>query len=160
MPNIGVVIWLRSGLADVLHDLVLPLSRDVVAREDHLAIPPVRVLTNLLVHEILELFGELGHEHGTYRNQNTPQARQRCAHTGGNAVTVECLFFRELLPLSLGLLLDFSRLLGRSKPPTSLLVHLRTRGNPVDSHEKQLLRLDLPKQMIHVREYRGKNLLL
>ena len=64
MSNVGVVIRLCPGLAYVLHDLVLPLSRDVVAREDHLTFPPVRILTDLLVHKVLELFGELGHEHG------------------------------------------------------------------------------------------------
>ena len=83
-----------------------------------------------------------------------------CRHTRGNAVAVERLFFRKFLPLSLGLVPNFSRLLGCSEPPTPLLVHLRSRGNSVDSHEKQLLRFDLPKQVIHVREYRGENLFL
>ena len=68
-----------------------------------------------------------------------------CTHTRGDAVAVECLFFWEPFPLSLGSLPDFSRLLGRFEPSTPLLVHLRTRGNAVYSHEKQLLRLDLSK---------------
>ena len=88
------------------------------------------------------------------------KARQGRARTRGDAVAVERLFFREFLPLSLCLLPDFPRFLGCSEPTTPLLIHLRTRGNPIDSHEKQLLRFDLPEQVIHVREYRGKNLLL
>ena len=68
MPNVGVVIWLRPGLSNVLHDLVLSLPRHVVAGEYDLAFPPVRVFTNLLVHEIFELFRELNHEHGTCWN--------------------------------------------------------------------------------------------
>ena len=69
MSNVGVVIWLRPGLANVLHDLVLSLPRHVMAGENHSAFPPIRVLTYLLVHEIFELFGELSHEHSACRNQ-------------------------------------------------------------------------------------------
>ena len=145
MSDVGVVLRLRPGLSDVFHDFVLPFSRHIVAGEDHLAFPPVRILANLLVHEILELFRELSHEHSTYRNQIQRQAMRGYANTWGDAIAVESLSLREFPPLSLSLLPDFSSLLGCSEPSTPLLVHLRTRGDPIDSHEKQLLRFDLSK---------------
>ena len=145
MSNVGVVIWLRAGLADILHDLVLPFSWDIVAGEDHLAFPPIRVLADLLVHEILELFGEFGHEHGACWNQNRRQAKRECAHTGSDTVAIERLFFRKFLPFPLSLLPDLPRFLGCSEPSAPLLVHLRTRSNSVYSHEKQFLRLYLSK---------------
>lgn len=66
MANVGIVVRLGPGLPYVLHDFVFPLSRYVVAGKDHLAYLPVRILTYFLVHEVLELLREFGHEHGTY----------------------------------------------------------------------------------------------
>jgi len=60
--------------------------------------------------------------------------------------------------------LAFSRtsraFLCRAETTTSLLVHLRTRSHAVDGHKEQFLRLDLPKEMIHVGEYGGEYLVL
>ena len=80
--------------------------------------------------------------------------------TRSNTVTVECFFGRQLLSLSLCLLPHFARFLCRAETATSLLVHLCTRSHAIDGHKEQFLWLDFPKEMIHVGEYGGEDLVL
>ena len=78
--------------------------------------------------------------------------------TRSDTIRVKGLLLGQLLPflLSLASLLDgVSR---SSKSPASLLVHLRPRGDTVNGHEKDLLRLDLGEQMVYIREYREYHL--
>lgn len=70
--------------------------------------------------------------------------REGCANTRCNAIAIEYLF-RKFYPFSLKDLPRLSRFLGRSEASTPLLVHLRARGNSVNSYEKQLLGFDLPE---------------
>ena len=35
-PCVGVIAWLGLLIADKIHDLVLPLTRRLVSRQDHL----------------------------------------------------------------------------------------------------------------------------
>ena len=112
VSSVGIVLWLRSGPSDVLHYFVLSLSRYIVTGKDHLAFLPARVFANLLVYEILELFRELGHEHGTYQNQTLRRTMEGRANTGGDAVAIERLPSWKFPSFSLSPPSDFSRLLG------------------------------------------------
>ena len=80
--------------------------------------------------------------------------------TWRDTIAVERFRIWQLLSLALRLLTHLPRFLRRPEATTTLLVHLRTRGDTVDGHEKQLLRLDLSKEMIDIRKDGGENLLL
>ncbi|KZT53276.1 hypothetical protein CALCODRAFT_56918 [Calocera cornea HHB12733] len=80
--------------------------------------------------------------------------------TRRDAVAVERLLVRELLSLPLRLLADLLRLLGAPKPPAALLVHLCARRHPINSHEEELLGLDLAEEEVDVGEDGGVHLLL
>ena len=78
--------------------------------------------------------------------------------TRRNTIAVESLLIRQLLAIPQRLLSYLTRLLRRAETTASLLVHLGTRRDAVNSHEEQLLGLDLPEQVIHIREDRGEYL--
>ena len=80
--------------------------------------------------------------------------------TWRDSITIECFLLWHLLALSNGL---FSRNLNierSSKSAGSLLIHLCSRRNSIDSHEKKLLGLNLSEQMLDVVEDSNKHLLL
>jgi hypothetical protein len=62
VPVVGIVIRLGASEADVLHNLVLALTRHFMARQDDLHISPVGILGNLLVDKISEVRGEFRHK--------------------------------------------------------------------------------------------------
>ncbi|PWY79671.1 hypothetical protein BO70DRAFT_52842 [Aspergillus heteromorphus CBS 117.55] len=134
VADIGIVAGLCFRMPDVLHDLVLTLTRDLVARQDDLDSLPVLVLGNFLAHEVLQLFRQLGHELGTR----------------GNAVTVEGILLGHLDTLRNRLLLGGFGVEGGPETSRALLVHLGSRGHTVDRHEEQLLGLDLAVQMLDI----------
>ena len=74
--------------------------------------------------------------------------------TRRNTIAVESLLIRQLLAIPQRLLSHLTRLLRRAETAASLLVHLGTRRDAIDSHEEQLLGLDFPKQVVHIREDR------
>ena len=59
MAQAGRVVLARLELADELHDLVLPLSGHLVAREDHFDPLPRLVLLQFGAHEELEVLREV-----------------------------------------------------------------------------------------------------
>lgn len=79
--------------------------------------------------------------------------------TGCDAIAIKRLRVRQLLPLMLGFLSDFLRLLRGPESATPLLVHLRARRDTVNGHEEQLLWLDFTKEMVDIGENGGENLL-
>jgi hypothetical protein len=141
---VGVIARLSPLPPNVVHNLVFALARHLVPAQYHRHIPPVCVLGDLLVDKVLELCAESGHE--------------RCA--GGNAVGIESFLVRQFLPFRLGLLSRLSGFFCCAEPSTALLVHLCTGSDAVDGHIEHLLGLDLPKQVVHVREDGREDLLL
>ncbi len=134
VTNIGVVVRLRFAETNVLHDLVLTLTRDVVSREDDLHIAPIRVFGDLLGDEVFELLGEFGHK----------------GCTGRDTVGVEGLFLRQNFATALGLFLDFLGFLGGSETTRTLLVHLSSRRNTIDGEEENLLGFNLVEEMLYI----------
>ncbi|KAL4936004.1 hypothetical protein BDV06DRAFT_217005 [Aspergillus oleicola] len=128
MANIRIVQRLRFRVPDVLHDLVFTFTRYLVAREYNVHSLPILVLGNLLADEILQLF--LAVEGVLLRHLNSLR---------------NCLLFRR-----------FS-VEGRSESSGSLLVHLRTWCDTINSHEEELLWFDLPIQMFDIIEDGNKH---
>ena len=62
VPHVWIVVWLCLGQADVVGDLMLAFSRDLMARQDDLDALPVDIFGHLLVDKVLELLRQLGHE--------------------------------------------------------------------------------------------------
>jgi len=76
-----------------------------------------------------------------------------------DTVTIKRLLHWQLLALQFSFLPNLLCLLRGSETPAALLIHLRPRRHPIHRHEEEFLRLNLAKQMIHVCEYRSKDLL-
>ena len=142
MSHVRVVIRLALGLANVLHDLMLALSRDLVTRQDDFASLPINVFGYLLRDEVLELLRQARHKLGTW----------------GNAIRVERVLLRHLFPFSNRLVPRCFGVQRGSKTAGALLVHLRPRCDTVNGHEEELLRLDLPEQMLDIVEYLDEHL--
>ncbi|KAK4127640.1 hypothetical protein N657DRAFT_220882 [Parathielavia appendiculata] len=81
-------------------------------------------------------------------------------HTRRDAVAVKRLLLGQLLAFLDGLLAGLLGIQGSAKAAGALLVHLGTRRDTVDGHEKQLLGLDLAKEMFDVVEDGDEHLLL
>ncbi len=62
MLRIRVVIWLRSLLANVIHDFMLAFSRDVGIGEDNFDVSPSGIVVHALMNVVLEASGESGHK--------------------------------------------------------------------------------------------------
>ena len=144
VARVGVVPRLRTHGADELHDLVLALTRHVVAREDHLHVAPVGVLRDLLGNEVVQVHRHALHERGARRD----------------AVRVERRRLGDLLTPLDRLLERLLGLLRRAETPAPLLVHLGSRRHTIHGEEEHLLGLDFGKQMFDVREYAQHDLLL
>ena len=125
MAAVRVVPRLCLGLTDVLHDLVLSLSGDLVTRQHDFHALPVYVLGDLLVDEVLELLRELRHESSTWRN----------------AVAVERFLGRHLYAFADSLLPSLFSIESGSETSRTLLVHLGA-----------LFGLNFAKQMLDVVE--------
>jgi hypothetical protein len=81
-------------------------------------------------------------------------------HTWGNAIAVERLLLRDLDTFFDGLFTGLLSIEGRPETSGTLLVHLGSRRNTIDSHEEQLFGLDFSKQMFNVIEYANEHLFL
>lgn len=62
VADVRVIVGLCAGEADVLHDLVLALARDLVPRENDTDGAPVSIFGDLFVDEVVQLAGEACHE--------------------------------------------------------------------------------------------------
>src|SRR5271170_1589986 len=136
MAHVGVISWLRLCLTDILHDLVLAFTRYFVARQDNFNALPVNIFRDLLVDKVFELLSQPGHERRARRD----------------TVAIECVLLWHLRALFDSLFTRLLRIQRRAKATSALLVHLSPGCYPVDSHEEQLLRLDLAKEMLNVVE--------
>jgi hypothetical protein len=136
VATVRVVPRLCLGLTDVLHDFVLSLSGDFVTRQYDFHALPVYVLGDLFVDEVLELLRELRHKCSARRD----------------AVAVERFLGRHFYAFADGLLPSLFSIESGSETSRTLLVHLGARSDTIDGHEKELLGLDLAKQMLDVVE--------
>ena len=140
VPQVGLVVRRLLAPANVLHDLVLSLPGDVVARQDNRWNLPKRIFRHLVSHEELEVLGESFHEGRPGRDAVRVERRHL---TGPFRVAgfFQCLF-RSMI----------RRLSCRLEPPSTLLVHLCTGRDAVDGHKHELLGLDDVEQLVEVHE--------
>jgi hypothetical protein len=80
--------------------------------------------------------------------------------TWRNAVAIEWLLFGNLDTIFNGFVPSFFSIESRPETSRTLLVHLGSRRNTINSHEEQLFGLNLPKQMFDVIEYTYKHFFL
>jgi hypothetical protein len=66
--------------------------------------------------------------------------------TWGDTITVKRLLIRQRLSIPLRLLPDLLRLLRRSEPPTTLLVHLRPWSHSIHSYENSFFGFIFPNR--------------
>mmetsp|Transcript_11071 Transcript_11071/g.31053 ORF Transcript_11071/g.31053 Transcript_11071/m.31053 type:complete len:228 (+) Transcript_11071:592-1275(+) len=137
VPQIGLPVGAPQELivADVRHDLVLPLPRLVVSREDDRNLPPPVVVLNLAGHKILNLLRQPHHK-----------LRPRC-----DGVRVK-LVLRDFLPLQSRLLGEFLVLQCGPEAPRPLLVHFGARSHAVYRHVQQPLGPDEVEYNVEVRK--------
>lgn len=88
------------------------------------------------------------------------QAVMVVGHTWGDTVAVKGLLLWKFLPLPLCFLSDFPSFLGGTETSASLLVHLRSGRDAINSHEEELLWFNLAEKMVYIRKNGGKYLLL
>src|ERR1700733_6022795 len=136
MAHIGIISWLCLCLAYILHDLMLAFARYFVARQDNFNALPVNIFRDLLIDKVFELLSQLGHELRAWRD----------------TVAVECILLWHLRAFLDSLFTGLLRIQRCAKATSALLVHLSPGCYPVNSHEEQLLRLDLAKEMLNVVE--------
>ena len=115
-----------------------------MARENNLHTLPVSIFRHLLVDEVFELLRQLSHECCPWRN----------------TVAVERLLFWHFLPLTNRFFSSIFNIESCAESSCALLVHLSSGGNPINGHEEELMRLNLPKKMLDVVKYRNEHLLL
>jgi hypothetical protein len=91
--------------------------------------------------------------------KGVPAGQYKSEHMGSwelltwrDAVGIECLLLGQLLALTLCLRSHLLNLSCGPEPSASLLVHLCTRCYTINSHEEDLLGLDLGKEVIDVIE--------
>jgi hypothetical protein len=74
--------------------------------------------------------------------------------TRRDTIRIKRLFVGQFLPLALRFRPHLLRSLRGPEAPTTLLIHFRPRGYTIDSHEKDLLRLDFCKEVVDIRKDR------
>mmetsp|Transcript_34898 Transcript_34898/g.87809 ORF Transcript_34898/g.87809 Transcript_34898/m.87809 type:complete len:212 (-) Transcript_34898:23-658(-) len=121
------------ALADELHDLVLTFAGHLLAREDDLAASPCRIGGELVAHKVLDVFGETCHERSARCDAVAVERILRYRYTFG-ACLLEC----------------FVAFACRSKTTRTLLVHLGTRCDTIDSHKEDLARFHKAEDLFQV----------
>mmetsp|Transcript_60391 Transcript_60391/g.126387 ORF Transcript_60391/g.126387 Transcript_60391/m.126387 type:complete len:295 (+) Transcript_60391:1560-2444(+) len=143
VPRVRIVSWLLALQSNVFHHFVLALSGHARIRQDDFDILPACIVGKAVVNVVAKVLGQRVHEWGARRNHIVVPRRR---------------FFRRqfpalLLPLRseafhfLTLVFD---LFGGSVPPRTLLVHLGSGRNPVDSHVNHFARADDVEDAINV----------
>lgn len=84
----------------------------------------------------------------------------KSCHTRGDAVAVKGLLLGQLDAFTNGLVTGLFGIESRSETSSTLLVHLGSRCDTIDSHEEELLGFNLAKQMFNVVEYADEHFLL
>ena len=81
-PRVHVVVRLEFELANIIHDLVLALSRDLRAREDDLDRLPLRIVLDLAAHKVAEVvrnaFEELRSRGDAVGVEDVPLTSSQC----------------------------------------------------------------------------------
>mmetsp|Transcript_70792 Transcript_70792/g.163664 ORF Transcript_70792/g.163664 Transcript_70792/m.163664 type:complete len:265 (+) Transcript_70792:2467-3261(+) len=135
VPNVWVILRLRTLQSDELHDLVLPLAGNICIREDdaRLELLPQRVVGGAVMDVVADCLGHLVQEIGA-----------RCDDIGVEKLSSASVRQRAalglpILPQLFLFTLHLLTLLCCSKSTSSLLVHLCTRSHTVDGHVDHLL---------------------
>ena len=136
VPNVLRVPRLHFRRADIVHDLVLALARDVVPGVNHFHALPQRVFAKLLCDEVVEVLRELLHKFRPRRD----------------AVRVEDLVVINVFARSACSVGRLGKILRAAEAARALLVHLGTRRDAIDRHVKHLSRLHQVHDPVDVRE--------
>lgn len=93
-------------------------------------------------------------------NANSIRKTGQGMRTWRDTVAVKGLFLGELFAFAESLFTGPLSIQSGPEAPRALLVHFGARGNAVDSHEEELLRLDFPEEVLDVVEDGNEHFLL
>ena len=130
VAGVGLISGLVAHLTDVLHDLVLAFTGDLLTREDHLQVPPEGILLDFFADKVLDGGGNAPHELCPRRDA----VRVEGAPRRGATVAVG-----RLDGFALG---GLGQLHGAAEAPRSLLVKFGARSDAIDGHVHRHLGLD------------------